>query len=159
MSADQDPVLLIVPGVPVPQGSVRAFLAGGRAVVAQGGSQWNRARLAEFRADLAEQFTRKQGKRINGAVTLTVHALFARPKSHYGTGRNAHRLKPSAPRAHTKKPDLDKLIRAVGDALTNAGVIEDDARINKFGESCKMWAPHGVAAKIIIWVEPSETPR
>ena len=52
-----------------------------------------------------------------------------RPKSHFGTGRNAGKLKPSAPKYPAVKPDVDKLSRAVHDALTIANVIDDDSRI------------------------------
>jgi len=40
-----------------------------------------------------------------------------RPKGHYGTGRNAGVLKASAPKEHTKKPDIDNLVKFVLDAL------------------------------------------
>ena len=76
---------------------------------------------------------------------LEVHAYFvyARPASHYGTGRNAHQLKPSAPAMKHTAPDLDKLQRALGDALTQAGTIRDDARIVVW-HAVKRWAdiPH-----------------
>ena len=49
-------------------------------------------------------------------------------QSHYRSGRHADELRPSAPRYHTGPPDLDKLQRAIGDALT-ATVIRDDRQI------------------------------
>lgn len=66
---------------------------------------------------------------VDVAVTLTATFYFARPKSHYGTGRNAHTLKPSAPPEHAQTPDADKLLRLICDALTIAGVIADDRLI------------------------------
>jgi Holliday junction resolvase RusA-like endonuclease len=48
---------------------------------------------------------------------------------HYGTGRNAELVKLSAPIFKATAPDSDKLIRLIGDALTIAGVIADDALI------------------------------
>lgn len=54
--------------------------------------------------------------------------IMPRPKGHYGTGRNAGKLKPSAPVNHVIKPDTTKLLRAVEDALT--GIMwHDDCQV------------------------------
>jgi Holliday junction resolvase RusA-like endonuclease len=63
-----------------------------------------------------------------GPVTLRAVFIFPRPKTHFGTGRNAERVKESAPGWKTTAPDLDKLVRALGDALTGV-VFRDDAQI------------------------------
>lgn len=53
-----------------------------------------------------------------------------RPKGHYGTGKNANRLKPTAPLLHTSRPDIDNLRKLVMDAMT--GVFwRDDALVCK----------------------------
>jgi Holliday junction resolvase RusA-like endonuclease len=52
-----------------------------------------------------------------------------RPAGHWGTGRNADRLKPSAPAYPATGLDVDKLERAVFDALQQSGVIRNDAQI------------------------------
>lgn len=66
---------------------------------------------------------------IRGAVRVNVTAAFARPKGHYGTGRNAGKLKPSAPRWPTTRTsfDRDNLDKLVLDALCEAKAIEDDS--------------------------------
>jgi Holliday junction resolvase RusA-like endonuclease len=70
------------------------------------------------------------GPLLTGFVSLECIFYLQRPKSHYGTGANEHRIKPSAPAFPGVKPDLDKLMRAVGDGLTQAGnVYTDDSRI------------------------------
>jgi Holliday junction resolvase RusA-like endonuclease len=51
--------------------------------------------------------------------------VFGRPKGHFGTGRNAGRLKPSAPLYVQTNPDVDKLLRAIGDALTQVAITDD----------------------------------
>ena len=53
-------------------------------------------------------------------VPAVLHVLFWRPraKHHYGTGRNAGIVKPSAPVYPTGVPDTLKLARAIEDALT-----------------------------------------
>jgi Holliday junction resolvase RusA-like endonuclease len=40
--------------------------------------------------------------------------------SHYGTGKNAGKLKSSAPVHHVKTPDLDKAVRGVADSIGDA---------------------------------------
>ena len=62
-------------------------------------------------------------------VELWVTFWFARPASHYGTGRNVGVLKPNAPTFKASAPDLSKLIRATEDALTDAGIWHDDAQV------------------------------
>lgn len=84
----------------------------------------------------------KLGEHIDGSPTacaVLVDAVFyfARPKSHFGTGRNASRLKPSAPAFPTTRAngDGDKLARALLDALTGVAITDDsqvaDLRIRK----------------------------
>jgi crossover junction endodeoxyribonuclease RusA len=63
------------------------------------------------------------------AIALEVTFVIGRPAGHYGTGRNAGRLRPSAPEHPTTQPDLDKLVRAVKDALTSASVWRDDSQV------------------------------
>lgn len=63
-----------------------------------------------------------------GPVELRVKFSFPRPKSHYRTGKNAGVLRDDAPYFKTSAPDLDKLQRAIGDALT-AHVFRDDAQV------------------------------
>lgn len=63
---------------------------------------------------------------ITGPVSLSCIFLFPRPKSHY-TAKGT--LKPSAPAFHSVKPDGSKCLRSTEDALVDAGLLQDDARI------------------------------
>lgn len=63
---------------------------------------------------------------LTGPLSLSIVFLFPRPKSHYTT-KGA--LKPSAPTFHAVKPDGSKCLRSTEDALVDAGLIQDDARI------------------------------
>lgn len=65
---------------------------------------------------------------VTGPVKLTLTFFVTRPQGHFGTGRNAGRLKDSAPSYPTKKPDLTKLTRATEDALTKV-IWKDDAQV------------------------------
>lgn len=76
----------------------------------------------------AEQYY--DGPLLNGALKLDIVFIMPRPKHHYGTGRNAGILKPSAPRYHTTEPDSTKLTRSTEDALK--GIIwRDDSLVAK----------------------------
>ena len=101
-------------GTPVPQGSVKAF---GSRVVAN-----NEHALGSWRSDVASAAQRAKPADwdINAAVSLRCEFVFPRPQSHYGTGKNVTRLKPSAPRYHVKTPDVDKLVRGVADSIGDA---------------------------------------
>lgn len=69
---------------------------------------------------------------ISGMLEGPLLAIFefyrTRPKSHFGTGRNATKLKPSAPSHPTGAPDTLKLARAVEDAMQDV-VYRNDAQI------------------------------
>lgn len=62
-------------------------------------------------------------------VSITVSFMYQRPRSHYGTGRNASRLKPDAPVWMINRPDIDKVERSLLDGLTDAGVFADDCQV------------------------------
>lgn len=83
---------------------------------------WRAHAITQLRAAWA-------GEPITHGVHVEAQFVFARPKSHYRTGRNSHLLRDDAPAFKTSAPDLDKLQRALGDALTQSGVLRDDALI------------------------------
>lgn len=121
-------VTLNVPGIPIPQGSKNIF--NGRLV------ETNSHKLRIWRkAIAAASVNHHQGEPLDCPLHLIVEFRFPRPKHHFGTGKNSLVLKEKAPTYYTAKPDLDKLIRAVGDALTQAGVIRDDSRITRITAS------------------------
>lgn len=64
------------------------------------------------------------------AGPLTLRCIFyrRRPKSHFGTGANSQKLKDSAPRFPTTRPDSTKMLRALEDAMTGV-VYQDDSII------------------------------
>lgn len=151
-----DSLEFFVAGVPKPQGSKRPFTQIGldgkpvtRLVESAGGplKLWRKRVEVAARNEAAKSGWRTPG----GAVRVEVEFWLPRPKSHWGTGRNKGKLKPSAPRLHTTQPDRDKLERAVNDALTTAGVIRDDSA-NQSGDGWKWYeeAPGKTGALIRI---------
>jgi Holliday junction resolvase RusA-like endonuclease len=119
-------LLLDVDGVPVPQGSKRAFRHSktGNVVMID-----DNPALAAWRYLLAARARQGWGNFAahSGPVAAELRFYLPRPRGHYGTGRNMGTVKASAPALPGVKPDLDKLARAVFDALTVAGVWSDDA--------------------------------
>lgn len=115
-----------VAGRPIPQGSMRPMVSAstGRPFVKQAPA------LAVWRADVAEAARRAGCLPRQGPVKVNLVFSFARPKAHYGTGRNAGRLKDSAPESPINRAtgDLDKLARAVLDALSQVA-YEDDSQV------------------------------
>ena len=65
------------------------------------------------------------GPLLAGPVSLFLVFERPRPANHYGTGRNAGKLKPDAPSHPIQKPDSIKLTRAVEDALTGVVWVDD----------------------------------
>lgn len=76
--------------------------------------------------------------RVNATFTLL------RPAGHFGTGRNAKNLKPSAPKYPTGAPDKDKLTRAIGDAMRGVAYHDDSQVVQgstakQYGEKQGAW--------------------
>lgn len=126
---------LVIQGDPVPQGSMRAFPSGGMA-------HTNKNQLMGFRSDVATQWGTAPMR--EGAIHITCVFTFARPKSHYlpaNRNRLHAALRTDAPTVHIKQPDVDKLIRAVLDALTGRAYADDAQVIDVTG--MKVWAATG----------------
>lgn len=111
-----------------PQGSKKAFKhpSTGRIILTEQSKQ-----VGPWRENVRGEALRAGlGDPVDGPVMVHVVAVFARPKSHYRTGKNAHLLKDSAPATPTTRSvgDIDKLARAVLDALTGV-VFMDDSQV------------------------------
>ena len=63
---------------------------------------------------------------LDGALRVEMCFYLPRPKSHMSARGG---LRPSAPAHHITKLDLDKLCRAVGDAMTAGGICRDDSQV------------------------------
>ena len=91
--------------------------------------------VKQWRSDVMAAAERVyKGAPMTGPVELEIVFLFPRPKSHFGTGRNADKLKPSAPAHCTSRAhgDTSKLIRSTEDAISASSgypVIEDDSLV------------------------------
>lgn len=118
-------ITFTIPGRPQPQGSKRHV---GRGIMIETNKDlrpWRDSAIWHA----AQQRPHAPGGQFTGPVHVVARFHFARPASHFGTGRNATRLKASAPEWMSSAPDADKLARALGDALTQSGLIRDDRLI------------------------------
>jgi|GEM_PF-6860822 len=116
---------------PVPEGSHSAWRAGGRVVVSHTGGR----RLVAWREAVTAAALQAAGQAgwppgYDGPVAVSVCFWMPRP------ARPRFALHPAT------RPDLDKLIRAVGDALAprgGGGILAEDSRITSWAAT-KTWA-------------------
>lgn len=107
--------VFFVPGIPQQQGSKTGWVVGGRAVL----FDQNAKQLKPWRAQVAQvaAATFRHRGRLDGPVRVEATFVLPRPKS----------VKRDRPHV---RPDLDKLVRALGDGISDAGnVWHDDAQV------------------------------
>jgi Holliday junction resolvase RusA-like endonuclease len=68
------------------------------------------------------------GDLLAGPLELDITFVLGRPRSHYGTGANSGRVRPSSPAFPITRPDATKLLRAAEDAMQGV-IYRDDAQI------------------------------
>lgn len=140
---------VVVYGIPGPQGSKKArpiYKGRGadRVFTGRTAMEESSKKVKPWRAEVVK--AAKSAARACGLVTFDgplvadVVFSFARPKGHFRTGRNAHLLRDAAPTHHTVYPDVSKILRSTEDALTDAGVWADDARVVEYGRLAKVYA-------------------
>ena len=130
-----------VPGTPAPQGSKNAYVRGGRAVLVESSKK-----VPAWRAAVAEAATQNCGELIDGPVDLTIEFVLPRPKS-WRKGRDE---------PMTARPDVDKLARAVLDALTGIA-FKDDSQVVRLSAT-KRRAREEENAGAYITIQPGKSP-
>jgi len=107
-------IAVFIPGDPAPQGSKR-HVGGGRMIES---SKKVKPWRSDVRGHLLDDDNQPKA-RFDGAVHVEAEFVMVRP------GGTPKRSTPPA----VKKADLDKLLRAVFDAITSAGVWRDDKQV------------------------------
>jgi len=133
-------ITIEVRGLPAPQGSKRHVGRGVMVESSRAVGPWREAVRAETQRAM-------NGTPFSGAVVVVVLFSLPRPKGHYGTGKNAGKVRESAPRWPAWRPDLDKLSRAVLDGLTAGGAWVDDAQVISL-RALKKYGPPGCLISI-----------
>jgi crossover junction endodeoxyribonuclease RusA len=134
-----------VPGVPVAKGSAKAFYnkKAGRAFVTQDNLEKQKpwVSLISVKAESA-------GLALSdSAVHVALMFNMPRPKAHF---RSNGELKTGAPLFHKSKPDIDKLQRAVLDALSSIAFLDDRQVCSVYAQKMYSDTP-GVLIKIEEW--------
>jgi Holliday junction resolvase RusA-like endonuclease len=143
---------VFVAGKPAPQGSKRHV---GRGILVESSKA-----VKPWREDIRQAMLTAYGDqpKMPGPLAVTIRFVVDRPKGHYRTGRNAHLLRDAAPILPTGKPDVDKLARAVLDAIGSAHVWGDDAQVVDL-HATKVYAAAGEKAGAWITVGPASLTR
>ena len=136
-------------GTPAPQGSKKAYISGGRAILVE-----QSAAVKPWRIDVANAAI--DAAKVHGwtvcddPIRVDIIFYLRRPRGHYTKGGDLRRSAPTYP---DKKPDVDKLLRATLDGLGQANCIfTDDARVIG-GMVWKRYSGTGnpTGAEITIW--------
>ena len=105
---------VFVRGIPVPQGSMKAFVVKGRAIVTS-----DQKKLQPWRNQVAMEASAVYHKPITDKpIAIVLEFKMPCPKS----------LPKTQWRLPAKRPDLDKMIRSILDALTGI-VFKDDSQV------------------------------
>lgn len=109
------PLTITVIGTPAPQGSKRlvGHTRAGRGILIESSAKVKPWRQAVTYA------AREAGVKLTGPVGVSLTFTLPKPKS----APKKRQIWPD------RKPDVDKTARSTLDALTDAGTIEDDARV------------------------------
>ena len=124
-----DRITFIVRGLPVPQGSARGYYHAGHVAITSDNrnlSAWRR-----LVSDVAQHHA--PPALWEGPVTVLLEFRLPQPKSRpsfRGRGKERHPIIIYPDR----KPDLDKLVRACLDSLTNV-ILRDDAQVVRLAAS------------------------
>lgn len=143
-------------GTPIPQGSKVANHHG------HGVRDVNAHTLKAWRRDvdtaLRDAVRYSDWLTLDGPAEVILSFFHPRLVAHYGTGRNAGRLKPTAPRWKATRPDIDKLTRAVLDALTTSRTLVDDGRVARLIVE-DLWADAASGVRITVTPLEEITPQ
>jgi len=132
-------------GIPKAQPRVKAFVRGGHAGVytPDGAETWKQEVRRQAVANAPESV-------IAGVVRVELDFFLPRPKAHL----DRHGVpKPKSPVWHCKKPDLDNLIKAVTDAITDTQKVWlDDSQICEI-TATKTYGINAVGCSVSILAE------
>jgi Holliday junction resolvase RusA-like endonuclease len=135
-------------GVPRPQGSLvpYGYSKTGRPQYAHPATliEWRENIVTAMKERLPEGWTP-----LTGPLGIRLDFYLPRPERHYFRDG---RLRPDAPSYVSEGADLDKLTRALFDATTIAGVVDDDRRYALIERATKTYAPPSdMGAYVEIW--------
>jgi Holliday junction resolvase RusA-like endonuclease len=116
-----------VRGTPRPQGSIQAIKRKDGGIATKYAST-----VWAWRHQVQHAVAAHDGEQFTEAVEVQLGFDLLRPQSHFlpvNSKRSTPGVRPSAPCWPLVAPDLDKLVRCVCDAITDAGLWHDDAQV------------------------------
>ena len=132
-----------VNGLPIPQGSKIPFIAKGKAMLRDDNAPKLRPwRKAITKAAQVALFGRFDWQPLDGPLRCALLFAFPRPPSHPKRRR-------TWPTGKGEQGDIDKLVRAILDALSDAKVWTDDARVVEL-HALKDWCGWGPARMLTV---------
>ncbi len=116
-----DTIKFIIPGEPVAKGRARSFVRNGRI------AHYTPAKTARYESlvRLVAQQAMSEKLPVEGAVNLTIRAFLTIPTSWSLKKQQAAAI---GAIAHTKRPDLDNIVKAIKDGA-NGVTWEDDSQV------------------------------
>lgn len=130
-------------GVAQPQGSSKAFMPKGARFPVVTSDNPKIKGWRQLVAEAASHALRGRGQLCEGPVMLSIRFYLPRPKSLANKDR-----------AHVTRPDVDKLCRAVSDALTSVAYRDDSQIVGLHAE--KRYAGPGESPRAVVIVTPLE---
>lgn len=132
---------VFIHGQPRPQGNLTGFVAGGKVVLRHSDN-----RLVAWRGYAASLLAGAAPEPL-GDQPVSVRAIYyiRRPKSHLDKNGEP---KKGAPTYVKTRPDLDKYLRALLDAIQISGIIKDDSQVVKIDAMKLYGRDEGVAVQI-----------
>ena len=131
------PITITLQGTPVPK--ARPRFGKGRAYTPKRTKDYENA----LKALIEEQ-------NIQGAIEVTINAIFPRPQ------RLMPKKHPNGLILHTKRPDLDNIIKAVLDALNKT--LQDDAQVCII-HAYKYYAERSGSARTEVTIKQANTQK
>jgi Holliday junction resolvase RusA-like endonuclease len=150
-------ISFFVHGTPIPQGSTTAFMHKGKPIITSANRHlkgWRtKVRGVAYNARNGTQEAPGSPKTAPGYYMIRLSFWMPRPAFHYG----AKGLKASAPNHPGVKPDLDKLVRAILDGITEAKIWGDDSQVLGI-MAVKMYAPAPEAVGVGVEIFETDNP-
>jgi crossover junction endodeoxyribonuclease RusA len=146
---------MFVPGVPQAKGNVRMSASGHYYDTNRRLKGW----LNAIQAKAIGEMSGRGWPMLTTPVHVNAVFSFPRPLKHHANNRRDRPIRKDAPMLHAKQPDIDKVIRAVLDAMTGV-VYTDDNLVSKI-DAIKLWASDQDDAGVHISVfelEPDDVP-
>lgn len=159
---DEATCTFVVWGKAVPRGSTKALPRGRRVIHDVDGNRYREDKgsfiidqeseslkswMQQVKQTAISEWGIVRNRYSDGPFKIEIIFRLDRPKTHFRSGRFSDSIKISAPKYPIVRPDIDKLTRAILDALTGI-VYKDDSQVVELDVKKRYGYPEGVKIKI-----------